>query len=131
MLPGPAVTAAAGPLADGAAPAGGGALAGVAGGALAPGVQARSGSASTSPRTTQDGEQVEAFFNDLVRELAPASASLGDTSQWIARLTASADPQVRATNHARLHLMLGSRMDEDTHGAVHSLMDAMLACLAD
>ena len=96
-----------------------------------PAANERSASCVAELRPTPDGELVEGFFNDVVRELAPAGASLADTSQWIARLTVPADPQVRATNHARLHLMLGSRMDDETHAAVHALMDAMLSCLAD
>ena len=80
-------------------------------------------------RGTEDGQQVEAFLRGVQRDLGTAGALLGDESLVLRRVVDAAEAGAGAASHERLHLVLGGRLDEGTHGAMHSLMGQMQACL--
>ena len=80
-------------------------------------------------RGTEEGQRVEVFLRAAQRDLGPAGALLGDESLVLRRVVDAAEPGAGAASHERLHLVLGGRLDEATHRAMHSLMGQMQACL--
>ena len=97
--------------------------------AVAPTSQDRTELCIAELRLTEDGQQLERFWREVQRDLGPAAAVLGDEATLLRRLTEAADPQAREAGHARLHALLGSRLDDATHAAIHSLTDQLLVCV--
>jgi hypothetical protein len=80
-------------------------------------------------RGTEDGQRLEAFLRGVQRDLGTAGALLGEESLVLRRMVDAAEAGAGEGSHERLHLALGGRLDEGTHGAMHSLMGQMQACL--
>jgi phage-related baseplate assembly protein len=79
-------------------------------------------------RATDDGQRVERFLRQVQQEVGPLAPLVPDERKLLERIAESTDPAAREANHARLHLVLGARLDDTTHDAIHALTREMVVC---